>query len=343
MEPLLPPTIPGVAFRPFAGADDPPAVAALMDACWRADGVDTLVSEEAVARMFAPRPGYDPVRQTLVALDGQRVIGVARHLRERLRDGSDIYPHHYVVHPDWRGRGVEQALLRWNEDRARAMAAAQDSSSAPRETSEAKAPDRLAWLDAVRSSETALIALLTAHAYAPVHQDLIMLRPALDDTPAAALPPGFQERPIAPEQFPALYAAYKEFFADAFDATPPSEADYQRWVRRRCFHDLSLGHVAWAGDRVAGMALCAISADENARYGRLRGYVEHVGVVPAYRGHGLARALLLGALATLRERGMREASLIVDAQNRYGAVQLYESAGFVPISVLSTYAKPLYR
>ena len=324
---------PGVTFRPYAGAVDLPAVVAVMEDCWRADGVEMTLSLETAARLFASRLAFDPTRQALLALDGERVIGVGRHLHERLRDGTEIYSHSYAVHPDWRGRGVERALLRWNESRLRAMAA-----SAPLV---ATGSHLFAWLGPVHTSETALIADLAAQGYAPIHQDLVMFRPTLEDPPEATLPSGFDERPITPEQFPALYAAYKEFFADAFHPTPPSEEDYQRWTRRRCFRDLSLGHVVWSGDRVAGMALCAIDAEENRRYRRLRGLVEHVGVVPEYRGHGVARALLSRALMALRERGMREASLLVDARNRYGAIHLYEWAGFAAVDSVFTYARPL--
>ena len=40
--------------------------------------------------------------------------------------------------------------------------------------------------------------------------------------------------------------------------------------------DPTLWRVAWEGDRVVGMVLSFIDKDENAEYGRLRGYTENI-------------------------------------------------------------------
>ena len=339
MDSLSQPDLPvGVTPRDFAGDADAPAVVSVLEQSWRADGIEMTATPNTVIRLFSPRPGFDPARQALLVTDESgRVVAFARHLVERLRDGSEVYGQHFAVIPAWRERGVERALLDWNEGRLRDLAARASEAGATDDTGSRA----LSWLVPLHAGEAALIARLTAAGYAPVHQDLDMLRPTLDAVVPVALPDGFTLRPVTTDQFPALYLAYKSFFADAFDPTPASDPDYLRWIGRRCFQDLSLCHVAWSGERVAGMALCAISAEENARFGRARGLVEHVGVVAAFRGRGLARALLARALATLRDHGMREASLVVEARNKYGAIRLYERAGFVANGVAATYAKPL--
>jgi ribosomal protein S18 acetylase RimI-like enzyme len=339
MDGLQQPELPaGVMARGYAGEADIPAIVSVLGQSWRADGVEMTATPMMVARLFAPRQGFDPTRQTLLVVDANgEVIAFARHLVERLRDGTDVYSHHFAVIPAWREQGIEPALFTWNEDRLRELAATRASDAGVGDAGSRK----LGWLNPVRAGEAALIARLTAAGYAPVHQDLDMLRPTLDAIEPAPLPAGYTPRPVTTDQFPTLYLAYKSFFADDFDATPASDTDYLRWIGRRCFQDLSLCHVAWSGERVAGMVLCAISDEDNARFGRARGLVEHVGVVAAYRGHGLAGALLARALATLRDRGMREASLVVDAQNKYGAIHLYERAGFVANGVADTYARPL--
>lgn len=340
MDGLSQPDLPaGVTPRPFAGDADVPAVVSVLEECWRADGVEMTATPNTVIRLFAPRHGFDPARQALLVTDERgRVVAFARHLVERLRNGSEVCGHHFAVIPTWRERGVERALLDWNEGRLRELAAARISEAGAADDMGSR---KLSWLAALHVGEAALIARLTAAGYAPVHQDLDMLRPTMDAIEPVALPDGFTLRPVTMDQFLTLYLAYKSFFADAFDATPASDPDYLRWIGRRCFQDLSLCHVAWSGEHVAGMTLCAISAEENARFGRARGLVEHVGVVAGYRGQGLAGALLARALATLRERGMREASLVVDARNKYGAIHLYERAGFVANGLATTYAKPL--
>ena len=58
--------------------------------------------------------------------------------------------------------------------------------------------------------------------------------------------------------------------------------------------------------------------------------IESIGVVPAWRGRGIAKALLRRAFAALAKRGHHEVRLGVDAQNPTGAVALYESVGMTP-------------
>ena len=45
----------------------------------------------------------------------------------------------------------------------------------------------------------------------------------------------------------------------------------------------------------------------------------------------------------LKELGMTEAALSVDALNPNGALQLYESMGFLPIIMYLIYRKPLEK
>jgi len=64
-------------------------------------------------------------------------------------------------------------------------------------------------------------------------------------------------------------------------------------------------------------------------------------VRPAWRRRGLATVLLVQALTALRERGMTEASLVVDTQNAHSSLRLYEKIGFRPIRRRALYDKPL--
>lgn len=57
------------------------------------------------------------------------------------------------------------------------------------------------------------------------------------------------------------------------------------------------------------------------------GAIQNLGVIPAYRGMGLGRALVYRALAGFQQAGLRRAYLEVTAENA-SAVQLYRSLGF---------------
>jgi ribosomal protein S18 acetylase RimI-like enzyme len=61
-------------------------------------------------------------------------------------------------------------------------------------------------------------------------------------------------------------------------------------------------------------------------------------LLSAWRGRGLGRALLLWAVANLRERGAGSVTLHVEAQNRQ-ALALYESTGFVQSHEWRRYAR----
>lgn len=60
------------------------------------------------------------------------------------------------------------------------------------------------------------------------------------------------------------------------------------------------------------------------------GSIRLLGVLPAYRGRGLGRWLLLWGIERLRSEGIEHIELSVDAQNA-NAMLLYRSAGFEPV------------
>lgn len=343
------PPIEGLVFRQFRGAEDTAAVAALLNAAWHADGVERVTTAEEVARLYTSRSAFDPARQMLLAEVDGAVVGMEQHHWLSLRDGMQVYGHNCTVSPGWRDQGLEQALLQWNEHRLRAIAREHRQSapadgapaSVPAEAGSDKSPARvLAWPDWLQETG-AIVPLLVSEGYQPVRYHFDMLCPVLDGLPEAPLPAGVEVRPVEPAHYPAIYAAYKEAFADAFDSTPPSEAEYQRWRQRPFTQFPELCQVAWVGDQVAGLVLCSINATENERYGRRRGSVDAVCIRPAWRGQGLARVLLVLALHALREQSMTEAVLMVDTQNAHGALRLYEGVGFQIARRRALYSKPL--
>jgi mycothiol synthase len=324
-------------FRRFRGVEDTAALAALLNAAWQADRVERITTAEEVVRLYAPRPAFDPAWQMMLAEVDGVVVGMAQHHWLSLRDGKQVYGHRCAVAPNWRGQGIEQALLQWNERRLRAIAR-ERRQSAP---ADGAPPEQvLAWPDWVQE-KAAIVPLLVSEGYQPVRYHFDMLCPALDRLPEAPLPAGVEVQPVESSHYPAIYSAYKEAFADAFDSTSPSEAEYQRWLQRPFARSSELCRVAWADDQVAGLVLCSINAAENERYGRLRGSADAVCIRPAWRGRGLARALLVQALHALREQGMTEAVLMVDTQNAHGALRLYEGVGFRIVIRRALYSKPL--
>jgi mycothiol synthase len=80
--------------------------------------------------------------------------------------------------------------------------------------------------------------------------------------------------------------------------------------------------LAWDDAGLAGFCWTKVHSAER------EGEIYAIGVDPGRQGTGLGRALTLGGLASLRERGVRTGMLYVDGAN-VAAVRLYESIGFV--------------
>jgi ribosomal protein S18 acetylase RimI-like enzyme len=183
--------------------------------------------------------------------------------------------------------------------------------------------------------------LVRAAGYVPVRVFYSMVRPHLDDLDDAPLPEGFEIRDVRPEHMRQIWDAAIEAFRDSWNFTEPTAADYEEFLTDPVESDTSLWRVAWAGDDVAGSVRSFINAAENERFGRRRGWVEHISVRRPYRRRGLARALIAASFPLLRARGMTEAALGVDTQSQSNALSVYERCGFVVAGHETTYRKPL--
>ncbi len=96
-------------------------------------------------------------------------------------------------------------------------------------------------------------------------------------------------------------------------------------------HDSRYYLVALAGDCLVGYAgLCAYPGD---------GYVQTLGVEPAYQGRGIGAALLSALLDEAARRALSVVRLEVRADNAR-AQQLYRRHGFVPAGLRRNYYQP---
>ena len=94
------------------------------------------------------------------------------------------------------------------------------------------------------------------------------------------------------------------------------------WLDLRLRHpafDPGLWRVAECDGEIVGAALVYDVGET--------GYLSNVGVRQAWRGKGVAQALLADAFAALRERGQMRVLVSVDADAAPAAIRLYEEAG----------------
>jgi len=312
-----PPAIPGLRFRTCRGPEDGPVLADILNAEAAACGIDELVSAEEVASDLAHAAEEDPGRTLIVAeVDGRPVAYARRAVHDR--GVFRAYEHVGHVHPDTRRRGLGRALLRHQAAALRDLAATQEVPGEPR---------LFSWADERRVGANAVLA---SEGYAPVRWYVEMERPTLDGLAPALAPAGIDLRPAdadAAEVLRAALAAEDEAFRDHWGHHDMS-ADEAAAVLAEPELDPTLWRIAWDGDAIAGVVRPIVYAEENARFGRRRAWIDRVSVRREWRGRGLGTALLVAALMEARARGLTSAALGVDTDNSTGALGLYERLGF---------------
>ena len=169
-----------------------------------------------------------------------------------------------------------------------------------------------------------------------------MRRSGLGDVPDLPLPDGLEMRPVQPDQHRAIYDAENEAFRDHWGHHEHGEEGFRQTFNQPDTNT-DLWTVAWDGDQVAGVVETWIWPEENRRLDVRRGWLEKISVRRPWRKRGVARALTAAAMIKLREAGMDEAMLGVDAENPNGALGLYESLGFTIFRRSTAYRRPLER
>jgi len=129
--------------------------------------------------------------------------------------------------------------------------------------------------------------------------------------------------PLAYDQWPRLFATFQEAFADY--AIPVSGAQEQAFVNRMIKNgvDLSASAGAFDGERLVGFSLTGLDVVEEEPVA----FDACTGIVPGYRGFGVAPALFDLMVAGRRARGTRRFLLEVLQGNR-PAVSTYRKLGF---------------
>jgi ribosomal protein S18 acetylase RimI-like enzyme len=135
------------------------------------------------------------------------------------------------------------------------------------------------------------------------------------------VPDGFLVDELRADEYRAFYEALNEAFAEHWEWHPKP---YEAWLERRQDQHRDEHGPVWFVVR-DGDELAAVTRNDASVAGG--GYVGAIGVRPAWRGKGLAKALLQQTFGEFWRRGTTRVTLDVDAQNATGAVALYERVG----------------
>lgn len=320
--------VPGLTFRHYAGEDDIPSMVAINNKSNAADGIDWLSTIEGTTNHYRHLVNCDLSQDMVIAEVHGEMVGYGRCQWEQQLDGERIYQHFATLLPTWRGKGIRRAMLQFNEDRLRTIAASHPQ-------------DHKQWLNSwAAETETDWIKLLEINGYKPIRYFMDMVRPNLDNIPNLPLPKGIEVRRGTMDEWREIWEAEREAFRDHWGETEWPEEYFHGWSKNPNFNP-PLWQVAWDNGEVAGGVLNFINKKENEEYGRLRGYTEDIFVRRPWRRQGLAKALIARSFQVLKDEGMTEAALGVDAENPSGAVQLYTGLGFQTTKQYAVYRKPL--
>ena len=308
------PPIAGLQFRTFHPDRDYEGLVGLIRDAHLADGVDWVPTVENLRTEHEHGGEFDPRRDLLLALVDDTVVGASEtNVRTR-----ELGPSHHVegwVSPAFRRRGLGRALLHWAEARAREVALV-DGRTGERSLG--------SWPD---EAQAGAVALYESEGYAIVRYGFMMVRDLAEPIPELPLPDGLEVRPVEPVDHRRIWDADVEAFRDHWDPGERTDADFEGWFASPEL-DTGLWRVAWDGDEVAGSVMNFIYPAENETLGQQRGWLDHVSVRRPWRRRGLASALIAASMRALRDVGMTDAALGVDAENPSGALRVYENLGF---------------
>ncbi len=280
----------GLTARPLTLADAP-AVAAVMSASEIAVLCTALVEEADIVGDWC-RPSFDLAASTIGVLEGGVLLGYAEVDASGRGDAA--------VHPDHLGRGIGTALARWMQTTARARGQHEIGMSVPEGSPGAE--------------------LLRALGYRPRWTSWLLALPAGRELVDPVLPPGYQVRVAAPDEFEPAYHVIEAAFLEWAVRDKQPYDDWRATVTERPgFEPWNLQVAVDAASQVVGAVHVTIDPDG------VTGFVSKVAVTADHRGRGLARSLLVAAFGSARAAGASRSELSTDT--RTGALDLYRGLG----------------
>ena len=293
--------------------EDAPAIADLINRFERFWELPVLTPASEVEDDFG-EPFVDPELDTRgYWLQGSLVAyGLVWHRPSGSREERAILIG--VVDPDYRGQGIGRHLIDWQIERSRESLSSCDAS--------------LPWY--IRTQEFDWIEdsfrLYRRFGLEPVRFIKEMIRPL--DAPVVTRSVDGVEIVLWDRSLDeGTRAALNEAFGDHWGSTPIDEDSFQHLIERNAIR-LDLSFQAVSGGEVVGYCLNGFFPDDEQVTGRREGWVRSLGVKRAWRGRGVASALLENSFNAFLGAGLTHSMLGVDTENPTGAFGLYEGLGY---------------
>jgi mycothiol synthase len=264
-------------------ASDLPALQKLATSCLRRDGgLPQLSGEAMLTSMFLSGE----------SLAGRDELGELVAVIGLFRDGEGNLNVTGLVHPQYRGIGFGEELVKWAREHADG------------------APLRIIAETTSPESNTLYAAAGLTRTFAET-----VMRHNLKRLPIVPRPAGVSVLPFRDDTAALFYTAYRRSFAER-----PGFADMpeEQWITSMCEDEEFLPEHS----RVA-----LSQVDEPVGFVTVsRDWIDQVGVVPEFRGRALGAHLVARSLTALQRAGSEEVWLCVNVDNPARA--LYERLGF---------------
>ncbi|MEA3327726.1 MAG: GNAT family N-acetyltransferase, partial [Chloroflexota bacterium] len=322
------PKIDGLKFRKFAGESDFPKMIAILNAVSKADHEDRADTLEDVRNAYAHLTNSDPNKDMIfVEINGQ-TIAYSRVQWWQEEDPNDrIYSLFVNLIPEWREKGIEQAMMQWCEKRLIDIAGEHPKDS------------KRLFQTYSSAFKPTFNEILESLGYKAVRFFIEMSR-MLEQIPEAELPEDIDVRDVKEQDERKIWDANVEAFRDHWGFSPPTEEDYKSYMESKYWQP-ELWQVAWDGDEVVSSVMNYIDHDYNKKFGRKRGWTENISTRREWRRRGIARALIVHSMHMHKAKGMTEVALGVDTNNPSGALKLYQNLGYEKDKTEMTYRKEM--
>lgn len=234
------PNIPGLRFRHFKPPEDYRNIVDIFNASSVIDDLDYTDTPEEVEKYYSDLANCDVRRDVLFAEMDGKPIGYSRVWYLTKSNGTGrIFQFFAAMKPEWRCRGIREAMLGWCEARVREITG---------RLPEGSSAEVILWVAEV---ETEWRGILERAGYETVRYGFRMVRRNLDDIPDCPLPEGIEVRPVTPDHYRKIWDADQDASQDGWLQIKAEEEWYRNWMSSRLFQP-DLWQVAWEGDRVAG-------------------------------------------------------------------------------------------
>jgi GNAT superfamily N-acetyltransferase len=230
------PDIAGLRYRLLDPETDFPRMSQLYNLVAPVNNPEFLPrSPESLAQDLASQTANYRRNQLIVEVAGTMIGWGACDLFHQRKD-LDVGFHEFFLLPEWRHRGIEEAALRYLEQRVSELFCASPAVAA-------------IFKIAVNEADVYQRALLQSAGYTQLAAHAIMVRPALEPIPAYTLPDGIEIRPVADKDVRAIYEAHCEAFKEHIHGLDPSDEGFAEWINDESLSDHSLWVVAWIAKR----------------------------------------------------------------------------------------------